>query len=256
MSAPPGKESFAGMLAGSLPASSCRLPVSDRAALLMLFLFVLFVVALSKYDLAGALAFAAIPTLMATASGIPLRPLIGRLLIASPFILFMAAGNLLFDRTPMATLAGLPISGGMVSAAVITIKSMATLTALLTLMACLPFHRFGAALSALGVPAPFVTQLLLVYRYSFLLAEEAAMMQKARDLRAFNGKGTGIAATAKLLGSLLVRTTTRGERIYRAMSARGFDHALTAVGATPLAAADIAAIAASALLFTLLQLLF
>ncbi|TNJ39800.1 cobalt ABC transporter [Chlorobaculum thiosulfatiphilum] len=235
---------------------SRKLPVGDGAAIVMLALFILFVISVPKFDLAGVIAFAAFPLLLATAASIPLLPLVKRLVIASPFILFMAASNLALDRSTAVTVAGLAITGGAVSASVIVLKTLVTLAALLSLMAVMPFHRFGMALRSLRVPEPFVTQLLLVWRYSFLLAEEAEMMQKARDLRSFGGRGKGPLVTARLIGSLLIRTTARAEWIYMAMSARGFSAALDSRPAMPLKPGDLAAIAGAAAILALVRYFF
>ncbi len=234
------------------PPQTRPLPVGDGAAIVILALFIFFVISVPKFDLAGVIALAAFPLLLITASGIALMPILKRLVIASPFILFMAAGNLALDRS----IAGFAITGGMISASVIVLKTVVTLVTLLSLMAVMPFHRFGLALRSLRVPEPFVTQLLLVYRYSFLLSEEAAMMQKARDLRSFGGRGKGVLVTARLIGSLLIRTTARAERIYMAMSARGFHAALDSRPAMPLKPGDLVAIAGATALFALVRHLF
>jgi cobalt/nickel transport system permease protein len=168
----------------------------------------------------------------------------------------MAAGNLALNRAPALVVAGFAITGGMISASVIVLKTVVTLVALLSFMAVMPFHRFGMALRSLRVPEVFVTQLLLVYRYSFLLAEEAGMMQKARDLRSFGGRGKGPLVTARLIGSLLIRTTARAERIYMAMSARGFSTALGTRPRVSLKPGDLAAIAGATVLFALIRYLF
>lgn len=235
----------------SLPGS-----ISDRAAIVLLALFILFVISVPKYDLAGVLAFASFPLLFLTGSGIALSPLMKRLLLATPFILFMGAGNIVLDRAPDFTIGGLTLTRGMVSATVMATKTVATLSALLGLLACMPFHRFGRALRSLGVPEVFVTQLLLVYRYSFLLSEEAEMMQKARDLRSFGDRGKGVLETARLIGSLLIRTTARAERIYMAMSARGFRTGMASKRHVPVKRRDIAATALVGMLFLLVRSFF
>lgn len=236
--------------------TDCTLPFSDRTAIVVLAMFLLFVISVPKYDISGVIVFASVPALLVTAAGIPPGPILKRLVIASPFILFMAGGNLLLDRTPALTVSGQIITGGMLSSAVIVLKTLVTLTALLSLVACIPFHRFGIALRALGVPEVFVTQLVLVYRYSFLLAEEAGMMQKARDLRSFGGKGRGPIVTARLIGSLLIRTTGRAERIFMAMTARGFVTALHDRPQAPVTGRDLATVAAAFGIFVALRLLF
>jgi cobalt/nickel transport system permease protein len=238
------------------PAQPRQLPIGDGATIVILALFIIFVISVPKFDLAGVIAFAAFPLLLATATAIPLLPIMKRLVIVSPFILFMAAGNLALDRAPALVVAGFAITGGMISASVIVLKTVVTLVTLLSLMAVMPFHRFGLALRSLRVPEVFVTQLLLVWRYSFLLSEEAAMMQQARDLRSFGGRGKGPIVTARLIGSLLIRTTARAERIYMAMSARGFRAALDSRPAMPLKPGDLAAIAGTTALFGMIRYFF
>lgn len=238
------------------PALSCSLPVSDSAAIVLLALFILSVVSVPKYDLPGVIAFAGFPLLLATAARTPLLPLLKRLAAASPFILFMAGGNLLFDRSAVATTALFTVTGGMLSAAVIAMKAIVTLSALLSLMVLMPFHRFGTGLRSLGVPEVFVTQLLLVYRYSFLLSHEAGMMQKARDLRSFGKRGRGPVITAGLIGSLLLRTTSRAERVYMAMASRGFRSALAPRAPVRIGSMDLMVVAGSAMLFLAVRLLF
>jgi len=232
------------------------LPVGDAPAILILAMFVLFVLSVPKYDLAGVIAFAAFPLLLAISSGIPAGALLKRIAAVSPFVLFMAAGNLMLDRDPACTVAGFTVTGGMISGAVIVSKTIVTLSALLSLISCIPFHRFGAALRSLGVPGVFVTQLLLVYRYSILLAEEAGMMQKARDLRSFRGRGTGPVVTARLIGSLLLRTTARAERIYMAMDARGFRERLDEGDPRALSLSELPLLTGAFLLFLTVRYFF
>ena len=81
-------------------------------------------------------------------------------------------------------------------------------------------------------------------------------MQKARDLRSFGKRGKGPLVTAKLIGSLLIRTTARAERIYMAMSARGFSTALGTRPPVAMKPGDLAAIAGATALFGLIRLFF
>jgi cobalt/nickel transport system permease protein len=67
-----------------------------------------------------------------------------------------------------------------------------------------------------------------MYRYIFVLVEEAVRLQRARDSRSavIEGKGPSLlfrAQTAgRMIGSLLVRGFARSERVYQAMVARGY----------------------------------
>jgi cobalt/nickel transport system permease protein len=79
------------------------------------------------------------------------------------------------------------------------------------------------ALHRMGMPQVFTTQLLFLYRYIFVLAEEAGRTSLARELRSCGTKGQGIESYRSLIGALLLRTWGRAERIHDAMLARGFN---------------------------------
>ena len=72
------------------------------------------------------------------------------------------------------------------------------------------------------IPSIFVSQLLFLYRYIFVLAEEAMRMVRARDMRSFGHEGTNVKVFIRIAGVLFLRTVERAERIYSAMLARGF----------------------------------
>ena len=233
-----------------------NLPAGDQAVLGILIMFIVFVVSVPKHNLPAVIAYGSFPLFFITAAGIPLRPIAKRLLRLSPFILFMAAGNLYFDRTPFSCAGSFTITGGMVSGSVIIAKTFVALGAMHAFSLCTPFHRFGNALRSFGVPDVFVTQLQLVYRYTFLLVPEARSLRKARDLRSFGGRGNDLFNAAQLIGSLLLRTTSRAERIYMAMCARGFRNSLSPEQKKPFTAKDMAAVTAALACFTAVKVLF
>jgi cobalt/nickel transport system permease protein len=74
----------------------------------------------------------------------------------------------------------------------------------------------------MGMPEIFVSQLLFLYRYIFVLVEEAMKIVRARDMRSFAKKGLGIKPAINLFGTLFLRTVERAERVYQAMLSRGF----------------------------------
>ncbi|OGJ87366.1 MAG: cobalt ECF transporter T component CbiQ [Candidatus Raymondbacteria bacterium RifOxyA12_full_50_37] len=193
-----------------------------RAVLVSWFMYTMLLISVPKFDLTGVLVFAAIPLFLIAASGVPIQPIIKRLLIISPFILLSAAANPFFDRRPLLEIAGLTISSGTISGLVILLKALVSVLTILTIAACMPFDHICHALRKLHAPEAFTTQLMLLHRYTFVLADEAHSMRQARDLRSFNGKGKGIGVTARLIGSLLLRSMARATRIHDAMLSRGF----------------------------------
>lgn len=238
----------------AIPASP--FPGSDRSALLVTVLFVFFVLSIPKFNLSEVIAFAAFPVFLISAAKLPVTMILKRLLLLSPFVLFMAAGNLLFDRTPVVRLYGLTITGGIISGSVIVAKTMITVAGMLSVTHCIPFYRICRALEAFHVPEVLVTQLMLLYRYSSVLHEEASAMQKARDIRSFGNKGNDLSHTAALIGSLLLRTTDRAERVYRAMIARGFQERISSRPSGKISSGEWITIVIWSLLFLLLRMIF
>lgn len=194
----------------------------SRAVLAAFVCCIVLLLSVGKYNPAGATAFAAIPLFWVLAAGLPVRPILVRLLLLSPFVAFVASANVFLDHRPFVTVGDMVMTAGMISGATILAKSILAIAFLLTLAQLLPFYEMCRALRALHVPEPFVVQLVLLHRYLFLLAGEARSLVRARDQRSFGRRGRGIRVTAVLIGSLLLRTIERGDRIYRAMVARGF----------------------------------
>jgi cobalt/nickel transport system permease protein len=131
--------------------------------------------------------------------------------------------NPIFDRGAIIYISDIGISGGWISFTAILIKFILTVSTAFTLIVCTGFNNICFALNQLYVPKIFSTQLLFLYRYIFVLAEEGARMIRARNLRSFNGKGKGIKSYGPLLGNFFLRTINRAERLHLAMLCRGFD---------------------------------
>ena len=86
-----------------------------------------------------------------------------------------------------------------------------------------PFADLLRVLKAARVPALLVTTLSLMYRYLFVLVDEAQRMRRARMSRTFTTRRTRAwHALATVVSQLFIRTTERAERIYGAMCARGW----------------------------------
>ena len=101
-------------------------------------------------------------------------------------------------------------------------------------------NGIAAAMERLGVPKAFTVQILFLYRYLYVLAEEALRLTRARSLRTFGGRGAGFRPYVSLLGHLLLRTLDRAERIHQAMLGRGFDGEVRLLRVLRFRAADLA----------------
>lgn len=225
--------------------------IDPRAKVVVTMLFIAAVVSYPKFAVIDLLPFLLFPVLMMTLGNIPVLFIAKKVLIVSPFALFVGIFNPILDTRPLATVGGLVLSAGWVSFASIALKFLLTISAALVLIATTSFPGVCQALRRLGFPALFISQLLFLYRYLFVLMEETMRVVRARDLRSFGGRGMELRVLARVVGSLFLRTVERAERIYRAMLSRGFRGELPVLRQHRLGTADMvfALFAASAVLF-------
>jgi cobalt/nickel transport system permease protein len=105
----------------------------------------------------------------------------------------------------------------------IVIRGLLSVQAVILLVMTTGFYRVCRGLKRLGVPTVFTTQLLLVYRYIYVLLDEAIDMDRGRQARGYGRKGYGVKMWGTFIGQLLLRTVDRAERVHKAMLSRGFD---------------------------------
>jgi cobalt/nickel transport system permease protein len=184
--------------------------------------FVVTVVSFPKYEIAGLLPLFLFPAVILRAAKIPVWLILKRVLIVSIFAVFVGLFNPLLDRHLETHVLGIPITGGWLSLISILLKSFLTLSAVLLLIATTSFPRICHALRQLGLPEVFVVQLLFLYRYLFVLMDETTRMVRARELRSFGTRGFEMNVFVHFIGTLLIRSMERAERIYEAMLSRGF----------------------------------
>ena len=148
--------------------------------------------------------------LVGHASRIPASFLAGRLAILEPFVGGIALLSLFQP-------------GGAKVALAIAVRSTLCLAAMILLTHTTPFAQILSTLRRLRVPALLITVLALMYRYLFVLIDEAERMERARRSRTFTRSRARLwTSLGGLVGQLFVRSTERAERIYAAMCARGW----------------------------------
>lgn len=197
--------------------------LDPRVKVLTTMAFILTVVSFGRYEISALLPMFLYPVFLMAAGDLPALRLVKRLLIVSPFAVFIGMFNPIFDREVLVHLGPVGISGGWISFASILVRFALTVSAALVLIAVTGFNGICMALERIRVPSVFAVQLLFLYRYIFVLTEEAARMARARSLRSFSGRGKGIRAFGSLVSQLLLRTLDRAERIHLSMVCKGFD---------------------------------
>jgi cobalt/nickel transport system permease protein len=150
-----------------------------------------------------------------------------RVAVLSPFVLMLAIAGPLYDHQPQSVTLGpwhFVIGGGWLTAADIVMKFALSVLMLTAVMCTTPFALLLEAASRLGMPRLMVVQLGFLYRYLFVLLDEAMRLRRARDFRgaALAPFGRRLAASGGVIGALFVRTLDRSQRIHLAMTARGY----------------------------------
>ena len=214
--------------------------VDPRAKVLATMVYLFCVVSFGKYEVLQLLPFALFPIVLASEGDVPFEYLATRLLIASPFALFVGVFNPLLDRAVIGQIGGIDVVAGWVSYASIMLRFTLTTAAALVLICTTGMNSVCMAIERLGAPDVFATQLLFLYRYIFVLAEEVLTMSRARSLRSFGRRGMGFRVYGQILGQLLLRTYGRAQRIYNAMLCRGFDGHVRTMRTLRFAAGDYA----------------
>jgi len=196
--------------------------LDPRAKVITTLLFIIYVVSFDKYEIARLLPFFLYPAFLVGMANIPFGYLVRKLIIVSPFVLFIGIFNPFLDREIMIQAGFLNVSGGWISLLSILLRFTLTVGAALLLIATTGFPGICVALVKLGVPRVFAVQLLMLYRYVFVLIEESIRMIRAYTLRSFSKKIMRFQVFKQLLGNLLLRTLDRAQRIHMAMLSRAF----------------------------------
>ena len=198
--------------------------LDPRSKILAVLGLVLFLV-LSSQGLALKLpAAGAFLVAMILFSRVPLGYCLRHASLVLPFSL-MAVGAALLGKWVWAA----EFSGRMSTVAAVGIvgKSYLSALAVLLLAATTRLSDLLYALERFRVPGAFLMIVHFLYRYLFVLSEEAQHMRYAHRSRGV-GRGWPLRwqAAAAAIAVLFVRSYARAERIHRAMLARGFDGVL------------------------------
>lgn len=227
--------------------------LDPRAKLITTLVFIVTVVSFDKYTLSALVPFCLFPVVLISAGNLPARYIARKVLLVSPFAVLIGIFNPLMDRGILFCMGPVCISGGWVSFFSILLRFTLTVTAGLILIALTGFNAVCLALEKLGVPKPFVVQLLFLYRYIFVLTGEGARMVRARSLRSFGSSGMGFKTYSSMIGHLLLRTLDRAQRIHLAMCCRGFDGHIRVSRSLKMGARDFGFMAGWSLLFVVLR---
>jgi cobalt/nickel transport system permease protein len=167
---------------------------------------------------------------MLALSKLPPLYVLKRSLVIFPFVLLIAVFIPFFKEGQVAGsynvwLWQISITySGLFILANVVVKSWLCILALILLSSTTRLDDLLKGLRHLGIPQVMILIVSFMYRYIFVLVDEVMRLQQARDSRNFGGSRLHHLRTiGNMVGTLFIRSYERGERIYAAMLARGFD---------------------------------
>jgi cobalt/nickel transport system permease protein len=207
-----------------------------RAKVIALFVFLIAISTTPPEAQTSMLCFALLLAVVAVLSRLPVVALLRRALLVLPFTATFAAMTW-FSGDPGRALA-------------LAEKSFLSGFAALLLIGTTPLPQLAGGLEKLGVPRTLLLVIQFLYRYLFVISEQAQHMRLAAQSRQGlnRARRSRFQAAAGALGVLFERSSKRADGIYQAMLARGFDGRFPTAVPKALAARDILFLTAAAAL--------
>lgn len=211
--------------------------------------FIVAVMSFPRYEVSALMPFFLYPVVLMMSGNIPPGYILRKVLIAAPFALAVGILNPVFDRDSAVFIGSCGISGGWLSFASIAIRFTLTVSAALSLVACTGIHRLCSGMVRMGLPDVFAVQLQLLYRYLFVIANDALRMMRAVEVRSVGRTVLRIRTYASIVGHLLLRSMDRAQRVYQAMVSRGYEGNVRVMSPTQLRKEDLVFLAGWASFF-------
>jgi cobalt/nickel transport system permease protein len=185
---------------------------------------------------ACALALAAIAALARVRPG----TLWSRVRVILPVVLFVAAFVPFVRGGPAVQVGPLEVSeAGLATFALVSAKATIGAVGAVLLGATTSFPDILHGLERLRAPRLLIVIAGFMYRYVFVIADEARRMRAALAARAYRPRHLGqAAALGRMVTALFLRSYERGERVYLAMLARGYAGAMPRLGVLAFRRAD------------------
>ena len=150
---------------------------------------------------------------------------------------------------------------GLVRFASIVIRSWLSVQMAILLTATTQFPDLMHALQHLRVPYILIAIISFMYRYLFVMVDEASRLVRAREARSaqFGGNHGGgtlfwrAKVAGYMVGQLFVRSFARSDRVYNAMLSRGYDGRLLTINPHHMHRKDWLSGGISLLIITLIQ---
>jgi cobalt/nickel transport system permease protein len=187
---------------------------------------ILIVSAVFAGTVSAALVLLAVAALLLLASRLPLRFILGRVKVICVFVVpILLLMPVTVPGTPLIEAGPVVVSAeGLSFAVLVTIRSVAAILLVVTMLATQRFDTTLKALALLRVPGIIIQMLLFTYRYIYVMIDEFLRIWSSMRAKGYAFRFTrhGLAMIGNGIGMLLVRSYERAERVYHAMIAKGY----------------------------------
>jgi cobalt/nickel transport system permease protein len=167
------------------------------------------------------------------------RFLLPLVLLAAVLLPFVRDGGQSYDVGPLTV-----HEAGLRTCAAVSLKAVIGTVSAVLLGATTTFPQVLRGLELMRAPRLLVLIAAFMYRYLFVIVDEAGRMRAALAARAYRPRNALQAgALGRMATAMFLRTYGRGERVYQAMLARGYRGAMPHLTPLVLRRADVAFVA-------------
>ena len=214
-----------------------RLPA--QAKLVALLAFVVVVVATPASAWPAFVVYAGLLAGAVVLARLPLATVARRMLVETPFVVFAMLMPFVASG-PQIDVLGVSVSrSGLIGGALLLAKATLGVVAAIVLAATTESRDMLVGLEKLRLPTVLVSIIAFAVRYLSIASDDLERARIARLARGGSGRRTAqLRSVAGTVGSTFVRTYERGERVHRAMLARGLDGAMPVLSGRTTTAAE------------------
>ena len=187
---------------------------------------ILIVSAVFAGTIPAALLFLLVAAALLLASRLPLAFILRRVKVICVFVVpilvlmpVTVAGTPLFSAGPVVVSAE-----GLSFAVLVTIRSVAAILLVITMLGTQRFDTTLKGLALLRVPGIIIQMLLFTYRYIYVMIDEFLRIWSSMRAKGYAFRFTrhGLAMIGNGIGMLLIKSYERAERVYQAMIGKGY----------------------------------
>lgn len=182
--------------------------LDPRVKIITFFIFIVFIISTTEERIGQLVTYFFLFLFLVFLSQVPILYIFKRSLVILPFVFLISFFNFIYQRFGIFGL---------------FFRSWLAVLVLILLSVTTKFSLLLKGMEKLHLPKILIALSSFMYRYLFVLTDEAMRVQRAWHIRYFGkNKLKQIKIIGNIIGILFVYAYERAERVYQAMCARGF----------------------------------